>query len=66
MPYKGHVDGKVIVFDEPVQLPDGTHVLVTLEGGELSDPSGIAGSWDDCRTAEQIIADINAAKRSKS
>lgn len=65
MTFKGHVDNGVIVLDEPATLPDGTHVLIQPEEQERRDPTGIAGSWEDERTADEIIQDIYQARQSK-
>jgi hypothetical protein len=65
MPLKGHVDNGVIVLDEPAALPNGTHVLVQPRSRKRRDVTGVAGSWEDERTAEEIIRDIHQARRSK-
>lgn len=65
MPLKGHVDNGVIVLDEPVALRNGTHVLIQPQTNRKKDVTGVAGSWEDERTAEEIIRDIHQARRSK-
>jgi hypothetical protein len=64
-PYRGHVQGGVIVVDSPSRLPEGTHVLIRPERKTLTDPSGVAGSWLDDRSAEEIIKDIRSSRQSK-
>lgn len=66
MTFRGHYSGGVIILDEPVSLPEGAHVLVQPdESTPAADPTGVAGSWVDDRTAEQIIEDIHESRRSK-
>jgi hypothetical protein len=66
MTYRGHVDGGVIVLDVPAKLPDGALVLVMPEKEtKTKDPSGVAGSWVDDRTADEIIKDIRQSRRSR-
>ncbi|OGJ85488.1 MAG: hypothetical protein A2268_03130 [Candidatus Raymondbacteria bacterium RifOxyA12_full_50_37] len=65
MTLKGHVDNGVIILDEPVNLPNGTRVTIQSKVGKVKDPSGIAGSWVDDRSAEEIIKDIYGSRRSK-
>jgi hypothetical protein len=33
--------------------------------GQIKDPTGIAGSWSDNRSAEEIIANIHDSRKSK-
>lgn len=66
MTFKGHVNNGIIVLDEPTKLPNGTHVLIQPQEQERKDPTGIAGSWEDERTAEKIVQDIYQARRSRS
>jgi hypothetical protein len=65
LPLKGHVDNGVIILDEPARLPNGMHVLVQPQIHKKRDITGIAGSWEDERTADEIIRDIHQARRSK-
>jgi hypothetical protein len=66
MTYRGHVSGGVIVLDAPAKLPDGASVLVVPEEEtKIKDPTGIAGSWRDDRSAEEIIKEIHQARRSR-
>lgn len=65
MTLKGHIDNGIIVLDEPMRLPNGTRVTVQPNTGKLKDPTGIAGSWIDDRSAEEIIKDIYGSRRSK-
>jgi hypothetical protein len=54
--HRGHYSGGVIILDEPVSLPEGALVLVQPEQRTPEvDPTGVAGSRVDDRTAEQII-----------
>ena len=36
--FKGHFDGKVIVPDEPVDLPKGSRIAFSLDGSEMDRP----------------------------
>jgi hypothetical protein len=65
MTLKGHIDNGVIVLDEPMKLPNGTRVLIQSKDVKIKDPSGIAGSWIDDRSADEIINDIYGSRRSK-
>ena len=65
MTLKGHVDNGVIILDEPVKLPNGTRVTIQSRTGKVKDPTGVAGSWIDDRSAEEIIKDIYGSRRSK-
>jgi len=65
MTLKGHIDNGTIVLDEPVKLPNGTRVLIQPKLNKLKDPTGIAGSWIDDRSADEIIKDIYGSRRSK-
>jgi hypothetical protein len=65
--YHGHVSGGVIVLDDPVRLPDGVQVTIRPEESPpRRDPAGIAGSWADDRTAEEIIKDIHSHRSRRS
>jgi hypothetical protein len=65
MTLKGHINNGAIVLDEPVKLPNGTRVTIQPKVGKVKDPTGIAGSWIDDRSAEEIIKDIYGSRRSK-
>ena len=51
---KGVVRGNVIVPESPVGLIDGAEVEIFL----LNSVDPICGSWQDDRTAEEIVKDI--------
>ncbi len=36
MVYRGHVENGTVVFDEPVQLPDGTRFVIEFESSGAS------------------------------
>ena len=38
MTYKGRIKNGVVVFDEPVALPEGTEVIVRLEEKKVEPP----------------------------
>lgn len=58
---KGVVRGNVIVPDSSVELIDGTEVEIIL----LNAVDPICGSWQDDRTAEEIIKDIKGSRFSR-
>ena len=58
---KGVVRGNVIVPDSPVGLIDGTEVEIFL----LNSADPICGSWQDDRTAEDIVKDIKGSRFSR-
>ena len=58
---KGVVRGNVIVPDSPVGLIEGTEVEIFL----LNSADPICGSWQDDRTAEEIVKDIKGARFSR-
>ena len=63
--YRGHVHGGVIIVDGPIRMPEGTNVLIKPEKKTVSDPTGIAGSWIDKRSPEEIVRDIHCSRQSK-
>ena len=65
MTIKGRISNGTIVLDKPVRLPEGTRVVVRPVPGKIKDPTGIAGTWVDKRSAEEIIKDIHQARRSR-
>ena len=58
---KGVVRGNVIVPDSPAGLIEGTKVEIILI--DSTDP--ICGSWQDDRTAEEIVKDIKGSRFSR-
>ncbi len=58
---KGVVRGNVIIPDSPVELIDGTEVEILL----LNSADPVCGSWQDNRTAEEIIKDIKSSRFSR-
>jgi hypothetical protein len=63
--YRGHVHGGVVVVEGPGRLPEGTHVLIKPEKKTPADPTGIAGTWVDDRSAEKIVKDIRSSRQSR-
>ena len=64
MPYKGIVKGNVVVIKKPIVLKDGTEVeIIPVEQKENID--NICGTWQDDRTAEEIIKDIRSSRFSR-
>ena len=58
---KGIVKGNVIIIDPSAGLADGTEVeIIPLN---VTDP--VCGSWQDDRTAEEIIKDIKNSRFSR-
>ena len=65
MVISGHVENNVIVLDEAIELPEGVKVEIILpdaveEMTALS--SGLCGIWEDDRSADEIVAEILAAR----
>src|SRR4051812_24713224 len=58
--YRGHVQNGRIVFNEPVDLPDGTKVEIEIAnlGYELIDFAAIPGTPCPCGTARRAFADV--------
>lgn len=54
MSFRGHVQNGVVVFDEPVSLPEGTAVHIELSAGPSMVRPG-TGDWD---VLEQAAADL--------
>ena len=58
---KGVVKGNIIIPDSPAELVDGTVVEIFL----LNSVDPICGSWQDDRTAEEIVKDIKNSRFSR-
>lgn len=58
---KGVVRGNVIVPDSTVGLIDGAEVEIFL----LNSADPICGSWQDDRTAEEIVKEIKGSRFSR-
>lgn len=65
MTLRGRVEHGTIVLDEPVRLPEGAQVVIQFKKPNNNDPTGIAGSWIDNRSADEIIDDIYRTMKSK-
>lgn len=61
MTYKGIVKGNTIVIETPVDLADGTEVEII----PLNQNDPVCGTWQDDRSADEIIRDIRAARHSR-
>ena len=64
-PYRGQVHNGVIVVDGNMPLREGTRVIIEPARRNVSDRTGVAGSWVDERSADEIIKDIKEARHSK-
>lgn len=70
---RGIYDGEKIVLSEPVDFDVGTEVIVTFLVDEEADESQdtvellkLAGSWEDNRSAEEIIRNIYESRKSSN
>lgn len=71
---RGIYDGEKIVLSKPVDFDTGTEVIVTfLVDEEVADDAKdtgalleLAGSWEDDRSAEEIIRDIYESRKSSN
>ncbi len=66
MTYKGIVRNNSIILNPPISLPEGTVVEITpiLQSEEVVEDA-ICGSWQDDRSAEEIIHDIKSSRQSR-
>jgi hypothetical protein len=64
MPYRGIVKGNVIIVDHADQLKEGTEVEV-FPVNSSDNVDTICGTWDDERSAEDIIEDIRSSRYSR-
>ena len=65
-----------VIFDEPVNAPDESNVIVVFLGtqiswetqnkNKLSDMFDILGAWEDTRDTETIISEIENSRVSKT
>jgi len=64
MPYRGVVKGNVIIINNADQLKDGTEVeIFPVSSSDKVDT--ICGTWEDERSAEDIIEDIRSSRYSR-
>ena len=64
MPYRGVVKGNVIIINNADQLKDGTEVeIFPVSSSDKVDT--ICGTWEDERSAEDIIKDIRSSRYSR-
>ncbi len=69
---RGYCDGKQIVpIDKEEKLPPGEVMITFLERGEEDRVKtqrllALSGSWQDDRSAEQIVAEIYASRKSRT
>ena len=69
MTYKGIVKNNIIVLDPPVPLANGTVVEIIPVDTSITDSGNsdpICGSWNDDRSAEEIIDDIRTTRYSRN
>jgi hypothetical protein len=66
MTFKGRISAGSIILDEPINFPEGTHVIIEIEKTKSIDSTGIAGSWIDDRSAQEIIQDIHSSRQSRT
>ena len=66
MVLKGLVKNNTIILTPPVNLPDGTVVdVIPLDNNDNNIDDPICGSWQDDRSAEEIIKDIRNSRHSR-
>jgi predicted DNA-binding antitoxin AbrB/MazE fold protein len=65
MIHKGRVKGNTIVFDQPIDLEEGTEVEIIPVSESIGTEDTVCGSWKDERTAEEIIAEIRSSRFSR-
>ncbi len=65
MTLKGYIKHGNIVLDEPVRLPEGTHVIIKIDKSKGIDAGKVAGIWKDDRSSKEIVKDIYSARKSK-
>ena len=62
----GHVKDNIITIDnKDVNLPDGSLVKIIPVSNE-EEIDDICGSWEDDRSAEEIINDIRQSRRNSN
>lgn len=62
MAYRGKVHGKVIVLEDPVELPEGTLVEVEVVLSDSGSTSGLSGIWEDDRGPDEIVRQIREGR----
>jgi hypothetical protein len=69
MLFHGHVENGVVVFDEPVSLPEGTKVCVEPVNGKASLIRPGTGDWEAAAKAAQALRetgyDFDAFRRQR-
>ncbi len=56
---KGHIHNHSLILDDPINLPEGTKVLVSISTIKEDVRTGdIFGSWKDDRQVEKIVEEI--------
>jgi|SRR5579859_6217038 len=61
MSFQGHIENGVVVFDEPVTIPEGTAVRVEVQGlsqGGKHDPSGFVATMEKIWAGQHARAHI--------
>ena len=66
MIHKGRVKGNTIIFDQPIDLEEGTEVKIIPVSKPIDTEDTVCGSWKDERAAKEIIAAIRSSRFSKN
>jgi hypothetical protein len=59
--YYGHIQNGVVVFDEPVSLPDGTVVEVNAREGEANTPAAVPSLQERLRRLRHAASDCGVS-----
>jgi hypothetical protein len=67
MTITGHVHGNTVTIDDSsIHLEEGAIVQIIPMLTKSKEKDDIAGSWQDDRTAEEIIEDIRSSRTSRT
>lgn len=64
MQIEAHVKNNTIVLDKPINLPEGTKVIINILEKNTMISSGLCGIWQDKRSSEEIISEVVSSRSS--